>query len=141
MLREDIGMRSPRRKRPLRRSVCVRADADLAGLADRATYVGSPEHKDVPSFAGPPRLRGDASCCPRNLAVQQGRLSDWLRTAIRRGAVGAPWEGEFPRYVWYEHENIVFEGRLVNRAQGTYKGYPLLEDEWPNDIEDIYGTA
>ena len=133
-------MRSPRRKRPLRRSVSVPADIDLASLADRATYVGSPEHKDVPSFAGPPRLRGDASCCPRNLAAQQD-LRDWLQTAIRRGAVGAPWEGEFPCYVWYKHEKIVFEGRLVNRAQGAYKGYPLFEDEWPTGIEGIYGKA
>ena len=134
-------MRSPRRRRPLRRSAFVPVGTDLAGLADRATYVGSPEHKDVPSFAGPPRLRGDASCCPRDLTAQQDQLRDWLRTAIRRGAVGAPWEGEFPRYVWYKHEDVVFEGRLVNRVQGAYKGYPLFADEWPNGIEGIYGKT
>ena len=134
-------MRSPKRKRPLRRSVVVQAPADLASLAARATYVESPEHKDVASFSGPPRLRGDASRCPRHLAMEREKLCDWLQTAIRLGAVGSPWEGEFPRYVWYKHEQMVFEGRLVNRTQGAYKGYPLAEDEWPNGIESIYGTT
>lgn len=134
-------MRSPRRRRPLRRSVAVQAPADLTSLAATATYVGSPEHKDVPGFAGPARLRGDASCCPRNLAVERERLCGWLQSAIRRGAVGEPWDGEFPRYLWYRHENTLFEGRLVNRTQGTYKGYPLAEDEWPHGIERIYGTT
>ena len=69
------------------------------------------------------------------------RLRVWLQEAIRLGAVGEPWEGEFPRYVWYKHEQVVFEGRLVNRTLGDYKGYPLAEDEWPHGIESIYGTA
>lgn len=119
----------------------VPAPVSLTDMADRATYVGSPEHKDVPSFAGPPRLRRDASCCPRNLALDREQLSNWLRTAIRLGAVGQPWEGRFPRYVWYRHMGVVFEGRLVNRTQGTYKGYPLAEEEWPDGIETIYGAA
>ena len=90
------------------------------------------------SFAGPPRLRADASCCPRDLAADQQTLNDWLREAIRRGATGAPWEGAFPRYVWYKHENTVFEGRLVNRETGEYKGYPLDRGEWPAGIEEVY---
>lgn len=134
-------MRSPRRRRSQRRSVALSAPAHLAGLAGKVTYVGSPEHKDVPSFAGQPRLRGDASCCPRNLAVEPERLREWLQTAIRLGAVGPPWEGEFPRYVWYKYEQVVFEGRLVNRTQGAYRGYPLAEREWPNGLERIYGTT
>ena len=134
-------MRSSTRRRPLRRSMIVPAPANLPDVAVGATYVGSPEHKDVPGFAGPPRLRWDASCCPRNLAVDQEQLSNWLRTAFRKGAVGQPLEGSFPRYVWYKHEGVVFEGRLVNRTQGTYKGYPLAEEEWPDGIEGIYGAT
>lgn len=134
-------MRSPTRRRPLRRSLMVPAPANLPEVAERVTYVGSPEHKDVRSFAGPPRLRRDASCCPRNLAVDQEQLSKWLRTAVRSGAVGEPLEGQFPRYVWYRHADVVFEGRLVNRTQGTYKGYPLAEKEWPDGIESIYGET
>ena len=73
--------------------------------------------------------------------MERERLCDWLQTAIRQGAVGEPWEGEFPRYVWYKHEQTVFEGRLVNRTQGTYKGYPLAKGEWPKGIEGIYGAT
>ena len=106
----------------------VASGTDLDALADRVMYVGSPEHKDIPSFVGQPRLRGDASRCR-------------LRSSIRRGATGAPWEGELPRYVWYKFGATMFEGRLVNREAGTYKGYPLNEDEWPNGIEAIYAET
>ena len=99
--------------------------------------MGSPEHKDFPSFAGRPRLRADASLCPREIRDQE-LVSEWLRSAIRRGAVGGPWEGGFPRYVWHREGDVVFEGRLVNRGSGSYKGYPLDEDEWPRGIEEIY---
>ena len=132
-------MRAPRRRRPRRRSILVPPGADLDFLAGRAVYVGSPEHKDVPGFAGQPRLRADASCCPREIVDQQ-LASRWLRSAIRRGATGA-WEGEFPRYVWYKEEGTVFEGRLVNREAGAYKGYPLDKDEWPDGIGEIYAES
>lgn len=119
--------------------ILVLPGADLEALAERVTYVGSVEHKDVPGFAGQPRLRADASCCPRDI-VDVNLVSEWLRSAIRKGATGAPWEGEFPRYVWYKRDETVFEGRLVNREVGTYKGYPLDGDEWPPGIEVIYAV-
>jgi hypothetical protein len=62
-----------------------------------------------------------------------------LGEAVRRGAVGEHWEGAFPRYVWYKEADTVYEGRLVNREQGWYKGYPLARDEWPTGVEDVYG--
>ena len=131
-------MRATRRRRPRRRVICVPPDVDLDGLAERVSYVGSPEHKNVPSFVGQPRLRADASCCPRDIADRE-LVSGWLRSAIRRGATGAPWEGGgFPRYVWHKEGVTVFEGRLVNREAGSYKGYPLHEDEWPAGIENIH---
>ena len=130
-------MRAPRRRRPRKREILVSPDADLDDLANRAVYVGSREHKDVPSFAGQPRLRADASCCPREITDREA-VSGWLRSAIRRGATGGPWEGGFPRYVWYKDGNRVFEARLVNREAGSYKGYPLDEDEWPKGIERIH---
>ena len=132
-------MRAPRRRRPRKRRIeAVPQLLDLEDLARRAGYVGSPEHKDVPSYAGQPHLRADASCCPRDIARDQRLAEDWLRTAIARGAVGAPWEGAFPRYVWYQHGGVVFEGRLVNRELGKYKGYPLEADEWPLGIDNVY---
>ena len=135
-----LTMRAPQRRRARIREIqAQRSREDREALAARAQYVGSPEHKDVPSFAGQPRLRADASCCPRYTARDQGRINEWLRRAIRAGATGAPWEGEFPRYVWYKHENTVFEGRLVNRMTGEYKGYPLHRKEWPSRMEEING--
>ena len=100
--------------------------------------MGSPEHKDVASFAGTARLRADASCCPPELATAQSTINGWLRSAIRRGVVGAPWEAGFPRYVWHKHGETVFEGRLVNRETGEYKGYPLDRGEWPTGIQEIH---
>ncbi|MDE0161214.1 MAG: hypothetical protein OXL98_05695 [Acidimicrobiaceae bacterium] len=55
----------------------------------------------------------------------------WLRSAIRAGSTGEPWEGGFPRYVWHREWDTVFEARLVNRGNGSYKGYPLKDRERP----------
>jgi hypothetical protein len=92
----------------------------------------------MPSFAGQPRPRADASICPKELSGARERVEEWLREAIRRGAVGELCEGEFPRYVWFKEGDVVFEGRLVNRGLGEYKGYPLEQEEWPRGIEEIY---
>ena len=126
-------MRAARRRRPRRRSIHVPPSTNLANLAARASYVGSPEHKDSVSFAGQPRPRGDASLCPREIQDLEV-ITGWLRSAIREGSTGAPWEGDFPRYVWHREGDVVFEARLVNREKGSYKGYPLNEDERPPGI-------
>lgn len=112
-------------------------NADLDSVASRVRYVGSPEHKDIPSFAGRPRLRADASCCPREITDAE-LVTEWLRLAIRRGVISANWNGDFPRYVWHKEGDTVFEARLVNRGDGSYKGYPISVDEWPRGIEELY---
>ena len=112
---------------------------DLSAVAEHADYVGSPEHKDVPSFAGAARPRADASLCDRSLFKELDLINSWLREGIRRGAVSEYWEGEFPRHVWYKDGGTVYEARLVNREQGLYKGYPLEEAEWPPLIDTHYG--
>lgn len=132
-------MKEPRRRRPRTRHIRVPDNIDLDGLANRAEYVGSPEHKAAPSFVGQPRLRADASCCPPE--INRSTACEWLRSAIRRGAVSTHWEGDFPRYVWHKEGDIVFEGRLVNREVGAYKGYPLHKDEWPNSWENVYAES
>jgi hypothetical protein len=58
-------------------------------------------------------------------------LTQWLREGILHEQVGAPWEGDFPRYVWVNNEKGCFEARLTNREAGYYKGYPLKPDEVP----------
>jgi len=129
-------MRATKRKRHLvRQLVPPPPGINLKELARRAVYVGSPEHKSGPSFAGPPKPRGDASLCDQSLNREQARVTRWLRRALSLGQVGAPWEGDFPRYVWHREGDVVFEGRLTNREAGEYKGYPLLRDEWPAGLE------
>jgi hypothetical protein len=127
-------MRAPRRKRPRHREIDIPREVDLEALARPVRYVGSPEHKDAPSFAGQPRPRADATICDRSLIHKQRELTRWLRKAIRLGNVGAPWEGRFPRYVWYRDGDTLYEARLVNRGRGEYKGYALSLDEWPKGI-------
>lgn len=117
-------MRAPHRRRPMIRAIgAPPPGTDLDTLANRVSYVGSPEHKDAPSFAGHPRPRGDASICDRQLSRE--KVTTWLQEAIRTGSFGSYWEGAFPRYVWYKDETVVYEGRLVNCDQGSYKGFPL----------------
>ena len=84
-------------------------------MACRVRYVGSPEHKDIPSFAGQPRPRADASLCPRTITDAMV-VTEWLRSAIRRGATSAVWEGTFPKYVWHKENETYFEARLVKKV-------------------------
>jgi hypothetical protein len=127
-------MRATRRRRPRRRSVVdAPRGVSLAELADRTSYVGSSEHKSYPSFAGPPKLRADASKCDPSFADPE-ELTKWLRSSISAGRIGAPWEGDFPRYVWHLHDEVMYEARLVNQELGQYKGYPLEADEWPEGL-------
>lgn len=127
-------MRAPSRRREMRRTiVAAPAGVILPDLAGTVRYVGSAEHKSAPSFAGQPKLRADASKCDPSLQ-NANEITQWLRSALRAGNVGGPWEGGFPRYVWCRHGDMVFEGRLVNRGLGSYKGYPLVEEEWPSGL-------
>ena len=108
--------------------------ASLKSVAVRARYVGSAEHKRAPSPAGQPRPRADATICADELSRNFGQITRWLRESIRRGQVGHPWEGRYPRYVWYKHGQTVYEARLVNKGSGEYKGYALERDEWPEGL-------
>src|ERR1700686_1887022 len=125
-------MRAPKRRRAKRHSVVKPpAGVDLDRLAERCSYVGSEEHKSSPSFAGRPRLRADASKCDPRLTDAE-EITSWLRAGIRAGHVGAPWEGDFPRYVWREVGAVWYEARLTNSALGYYKGYPATANSIPS---------
>ena len=130
-------MKAPRKKRSRRRELVQNVDRQtLAELAGKARYIGSPEHKETPSFAGQPKPRADASRCPNELAWEKEAVEKWLQEAIQNGQIGEPWEGEFPRYVWHRVGDTVYEGRLVNRTLGHYKGYPLSPEEKPLGWKD-----
>lgn len=113
-------MRAPKRHRPRKDTrLTLTPDVDLEGLASRALYVISTEHKDYLTPAGPSRLRSDASACPREITLEQAQM--WLKSAIRAGDVSALVEGEFPRYAWARIEDRVFEGRLTTRCSGRIR--------------------
>lgn len=117
----------------MRRSIADPEGRDLHAIARRVRYVGSSEHKSFPSFAGGPKLRSDASKCDPQLD-DPSELTAWLKAGVERGHIGAPWEGDFPRYVWYREEAACYEARLVNRGKGEYKGYPLGLEEYPEGL-------
>lgn len=122
-------MRSPGRQRNRKKAIFLRDDARINLLAEQISYVGSPEHKKFPSFAGHPAPRADASICDASITQEQAQL--WLREAMTRGLCGGMWEGEFPRYLWHKVGEQCYEARLVNQGNGQYKGYPIDDDEWP----------
>jgi hypothetical protein len=127
-------VRAPKRHRPRRRSVVpAPGGTDLTELAARASYVGSPEHKSYPSYAGGARLRADATRCDPSL-TDRDELTRWLRAAIGAGRIGEPWEGDFPRYAWHRLGDVCYEARLVNQELGQYKGYPLDPSEQPEGM-------
>jgi hypothetical protein len=65
------------------------------------------------------------------------QVTEWLRTAIRRGAISGLLEGDYPRYAWHKEDEVVYEARLVNRELGEYKGYPLNDTEWPEGLDSV----
>ena len=109
---------------------------DLVKLSSTVSYIGSAEHKKYPSFAGQPRPRGDATLCDPSFrsALAIGTV---LKLAMVAGRIGGPWEGDYPRYVWSQIDGDWYEGRLVNRVLGQYKGYRIEEWEVPSNWEQV----
>jgi hypothetical protein len=128
-------MKTPGRRRPPRGRFGVPpAGVSLDELAARAVYVGSPEHKSFPSFAGDLQPRADATKCDPALS-DPVKLTGWLRDAIRNGHVGGVWEpGQFPRYAWCRQDGVAYQARVVNVEQGTYKGWQIGPDEEPEGL-------
>lgn len=128
-------VRAPKRKRPLPRRVeDPPSNVDVDAAASAAEYVGSPEHKSFPSFAGPPKLRADATKCPPSLS-DASQLTEWLQRAISSRQTSGRWDGGFPRYAWLEVEGIVYEARQLGPGSAQYKGYPLIPEERPRGLE------
>ena len=121
-----------RHKRRKRHAIDSRPSGEnTERVARAARYVGSAEHKAYPSTAGPPALRSDATPCDPSLSFDEIRAA--LVEGIRRGCVSAVTEQGFPKYVWGWLDGDLYEARHVNGPAGTYKGYRLLESEYPRD--------
>ena len=111
-------------------------------VAAKASYVGSAEHKNHPSAAGPPKLRhNDASPCDPKYAIPLEPPFALPTTALRASIQArrtSDFVGAFPKYVWGELDGKLYEARLVNQELGTYKAYPLSnETELPEDPEGL----
>jgi hypothetical protein len=126
-------MRTPSR-RDRRHQVCSIEGVDLDAIAERVSYVGSAEHKTYLSPVGRPSPRADATKYDPRFHGDFGQLTEWLKSGVRKGHIGTPWEGDFPRYVWTEHDGKWYEGRLVNCGQGSYKGYEITPPELPKRL-------
>lgn len=98
-------------------------------------YVGSPEHKNHPSLAGPANLRSDATPCEPHMTRDVAKNTEALKEGIRRRCVSPVFEGGFPKYVWTWVEGELYEARHINGPQGTYKGYRIEDVERPLDPE------
>lgn len=124
--------------------------AQLNELAEQATYVGSPEHKDVPSMGLVPRPRQgalhvekgeeldnpDCMLCPRKWARRQADATELLRQGIRLGQVSLDAEvNRLPSKVWVrdlEAGHLVYEARRLSHPEGGYKAYPLTDRQSRN---------
>jgi hypothetical protein len=105
-------------------------------VAMRVRYVGSGEHKDYHSDAGPPALRSDAARCdPRVIDFEA--ITVVLQEAITRGCSGAQFDGDFPRHLWGWMDGRLYQARLTNRVQGWYKAWPIEEVERPRDDNGV----
>jgi hypothetical protein len=74
-----------------------------------------------------------ASKCPPVWTQQEATRV--LRQSIIAGYV-CTWNGnDFPLFVWYRDDEILYEARLSNRTSGEYHGYPLEDRrEWPKNF-------
>lgn len=81
------------------------------------------------------QTRRSAAAHPRD----QVEVERWLRAAILAANYSEFFDGNYPRYAWYRDEQscITYEARLVNREQGSYKGYPLNASEAPAGLRPI----
>lgn len=110
-------------------------------VAERAQYVGSAEHKGSWSPLHNPRLRSDASDCPRKLSTDPSKNTEHLRRGLLTRCVGRDFEDGFPRYVWVWVDGCLYEARHMRGPVGTYKAYPLELVDMPKDAEGLLEIA
>ena len=118
------------------------SDVQRRDLADRARYVGSPEHKDKRWWGGLPearQLRGGrvgrrgkqtTTICPLTSDEDRDRATEWLRRAIRAAQYRfVEADQDFPKKIWCHERDQTWLGLCVNTKSGEYKGWPIDEEE------------
>ena len=124
------------------RQIPFRADLTKEEIA-AAHYVGSGEHKVRRWWGGLPeafvgedgvaRRAGKrlTTLCMRTTTDQRDEASTWVRQALAFGQFRY-YEGDatYPKHLWYRNDEGQFWfGFAVNQIQGSYKGWPIREEE------------
>lgn len=131
-------MQRPKQK-PKREALGSR---ERKALSKRATYVGSPEHKEKKWWGGLPEIRYDktgkpsrpkkqhTTPCPLITPHDKEKATKWVREAIASGQYTfKDGDGEFPKRIWHVVNGKKWAGLIVNPAKGEYKGWPLEDGE------------
>ena len=127
--------------------------ADRKALAARATYTGSPEHKDKRWWGGLPMARQlpggkvgrhrkrTTTLCPLTTEEERLQATEWVRSAIANGHYRFS-EGDqaFPKKVWHHAVGKIWYGLISNPGKGEYKGWPIEDEEW-REVFGIKGPA
>lgn len=117
-------LRAPRRRREPRRTITPPPGrGEREEICGRVAFVRQ-EYGPAPA---------DLLPFPDSLAAAP---LGTLRSGIRTGFLGGPWQDGFPRYVWQRSGDSVVEFRLTGRSPGEYTGYELHPSEWPEGLAD-----
>ena len=123
-----------------KRKIRVAADPDeLANLAERVKYTGSPFHKRNPGDFGlspPSQPRPDKTLCDMAGVTTVRESLRLLRRGVSKGLISERTRGGFPQNIWSVTEDgIPLEAQLENMAQGAYHGYPMpLSDDFRDQV-------
>ena len=114
---------------PKRKIRVAASDDDLANLAERVKYTGSPYHKRNPGDFGltpPSQPRQDKILCDITGITTVRESLRLLRRGVSKGLISEQTRGGFPQNIWAVTEDgIPLEAQLENREKGTYHGYPM----------------
>ena len=107
--------------------------AQLAKLANRVSYVGSPYHKRNPgnfNLTPPAQPRPDTTLCDGAGIFTVAAAQHLLQDGARRGLISNNPGNEFPKYIWaVTDDGMVLEARASGGEPGEYHGYPIYEED------------
>ncbi|WP_156400448.1 hypothetical protein [Caulobacter sp. Root655] len=110
---------------------------------ETASYRGSPEHKTREFWDGLPEAhvgedgkaqrpgKQDTTICPLTREHEREAATLWVQQALTLGQSRFfEADKDFPKKIWYRHtDGQVWYGFCINSVLGTYKGWPIDEDE------------
>lgn len=107
----------------------------LKELSERATYVGSANHKRYPGnygFHPPSNPRPWKSMCDAHRIVSKEEAQFLLEQAVLKGMVSTLALDGIPKYIWSVDQNgAAYEAKIGN---GGYHGYRLEADDDMSDM-------